>query len=59
MVTQHFSGDVGQAALACAPDLYVFQVNSWRSRRVLRDEFDVDPLAVARLEKWHYIERSA
>lgn len=56
LTTQHFSGDIPQGALACAPDVYAFRTTSWRARRVLRDEFEVDPLAVARLAKYQYLE---
>lgn len=45
--TQHLSGDVPQAALACDPDLFVFRTSSPRSLERLEREFGV-PSDVAR-----------
>jgi hypothetical protein len=59
LATQHFSGDIPQSALGCAPDVYVFRTTSWRARKILRDEFNIDPTSAATLPKYHYLQHSS
>ena len=55
LTTQHFSGDIPQAALACAPDLYLFRTTSPRALDVLSRHFSIDAEQARTLEKHHYL----
>jgi DNA helicase HerA-like ATPase len=57
LTTQHLSGDIPQAAFACAPDLYLFRTTSPRSLKVLEREFEVEPAKVRELPKHRFIRK--
>lgn len=56
LTTQHFTADIPQAALSCAPDLFVFRCTSPRVLEVLERNFGMDTEHVRRLPQFHYLQ---
>lgn len=57
LTTQHLSGDIPQAAFACAPDLYLFRTTAPRSLKVLESEFELDPEILSGLRAHYFIRK--
>jgi len=57
LTTQHFSGDIPQAALACAPDLFLFRTTSPRAIETLSKHFDVNAGQVRNLPRYDYLHQ--
>jgi hypothetical protein len=55
LTTQHFSGDVGQAALSTAPELFVFRTTAPAALEALEADFRLPRETVSRLEKFRYL----
>lgn len=55
LTTQHLTGDVPQAALSCAPQLYIFRCSGPRVLRTLQSEFGIPPRVAARLPQHEFI----
>lgn len=51
LTTQHFSGDVSQQALSCAPRLYVFRCTSRAVLERLESDYGLDPAEVRALPR--------
>lgn len=56
LTTQHFSGDVSQQALSCAPTLYVFRCTSPAVLDRLEREYGLDRRAIANLGQGQFIK---
>lgn len=59
LTTQHLSGDVPQAALACSPRLFVFRCTSPATLDRLEREFGMDRLRISELPQWNYLQHFA
>jgi hypothetical protein len=55
LTTQHLSGDVPPEALACAPELFVFNTTSWPALERLEQQYKLDPAAVQALPQLCYV----
>lgn len=53
--TQHLSGDVPQAALACAPTLHLFRTTSTAALQILERHFAVDPARARTLARGDFL----
>lgn len=57
LTTQHFSGDIPQPALACAPDLFLFRTTAPRALEALSKHYDVDAAQVRALTRYSYLAK--
>lgn len=55
LTTQHFSADVPQEAVSCAPDLYVFACTSPAVLDRLERDYGLDRRTVASLPRGHFV----
>ena len=55
LTTQHLSGDVPQAALACSPVLHVFRCTSPATLERLEKQFGIQPARVRNLPQFNYL----
>lgn len=58
LTTQHLSADVPQAALSCAPELFVFRCTSPVVLERLEREFAIDPELVRELPRGSFIRHT-
>lgn len=58
LTTQHLSGDVPQAALSCAPDLFIFRCTSKAVLARLQDEYGLESARVSALPQGRYLRVS-
>jgi len=58
LTTQHLTGDVPQAALSCAPTLYVMRSTAPAVLKKLEEDFRLDPKVVENLERGCFLRVS-
>jgi hypothetical protein len=56
LTAQHFSGDVSQTALSCAPRLFLFRCTSQAVLDKVESELRIDPRRIAALGQYRYLE---
>jgi len=57
LTTQHFSGDVSQEALSCAPRVCIFRNESEAVLDALKRRYGLDWDTVRKIPQFHYLER--
>lgn len=57
LTTQHFSGDVSQEALSCAPRVLIFRNESETVLDALRRRYSLDPAFVRSIPQYQFVER--
>lgn len=57
LTTQHFSGDVSQEALSCAPRVCIFRNESEAVLDALKRRYGLDWETVRNIPQYHYLER--